>query len=123
MTSYWGASQIASRLGVTTEAVRKWIDRFADTSAPFPAPDVEINEADGRITRGWSPDRWDEIATWSETDRNRARSASQRAKGGRSTDSVPKSQLTTRSSGRPWESLVQNAYDTEVERWYTRNPE
>jgi hypothetical protein len=69
MTMYWGASRIATQLGVATGTVAKWIDRFSTTSEPFPAPDVEIVETDGRITRGWSPQRWPEIERWATTDR------------------------------------------------------
>ncbi|GAB1512015.1 hypothetical protein [Actinophytocola sp. KF-1] len=64
MAQYWGASQLAEGLGVATGTITKWINRFADALNPFPAPDVEIVETDGRVTRGWSPDRWDEIDQW-----------------------------------------------------------
>jgi hypothetical protein len=69
MAKYWGASQLAARFGVATGTITKWISRFADTTQPFPAPDVEIVETGGRVTRGWSPDRWDEIKLWADADR------------------------------------------------------
>jgi hypothetical protein len=120
MTTYWGASKIASRLGVTTEAVRKWIDRFADTAAPFPAPDVEIEEADGRLTRGWSADRWKEIEHWSTRDRYKARFAGQRQRASLASEAVPNAELATKSSGQAWESLVQNAEPPDIRRLYHR---
>ncbi|KZB79633.1 hypothetical protein [Amycolatopsis regifaucium] len=72
MTEYWGASQIAGRLGVATGTVTKWVERFAATDHPFPEPDVEIVETGGRITRGWAPHRWPEIKKWADKDRRYA---------------------------------------------------
>jgi len=69
MTQYLGASQVAHQLGVATSTVTKWITRFAESSAPFPAPDVEITEVDGRVTRGWSPRRLPDIERWATADR------------------------------------------------------
>ncbi|MFB9297016.1 helix-turn-helix domain-containing protein [Kibdelosporangium philippinense] len=69
MTQYLGASQIARQLGVSTGTVTKWITRFAASGAPFPPPDVEIAETGGRVTRGWSPQRWPDIQQWAAADR------------------------------------------------------
>jgi hypothetical protein len=66
MSVYWGASRIAAQLGVATGTITKWIERYAATEKPFPAPDVEIAETDGRVTRGWSPRRWPEIEQWAQ---------------------------------------------------------
>jgi hypothetical protein len=73
MTEYWGASRIAAQLGVATGTIAKWIDRFADTMSPFPAPDVEVVETDDRVTRGWSPKRLPEIEQWARQDRYEVR--------------------------------------------------
>ena len=72
MAEYWGASRIAAELGVATGTVTKWIERFARTTHPFPNPDVEIAETDGRVTRGWASYRWPEIKKWAEKDRRNA---------------------------------------------------
>jgi hypothetical protein len=69
---YWGASQIAGRLGVATGTVTKWVERFAHTDHPFPEPDVKIVETGGRVTRGWASYRWPEIKKWADKDRRNA---------------------------------------------------
>ncbi|PZG03220.1 hypothetical protein [Nonomuraea aridisoli] len=58
--SYLGVLGIAQALGVSRHAVHKWRTRYpADSSHPFPEPDVDI---DG--SPGWRPDRLEEITRW-----------------------------------------------------------
>ncbi|HEX6356577.1 hypothetical protein [Actinophytocola sp.] len=57
---YIGAVGIADALGVSRHAVHKWRSRYpANSSHPFPHPDVEI---DGNP--GWRPTRIDEVTRW-----------------------------------------------------------
>lgn len=57
---YIGAVGIAEALGVSRHAVHKWRTRYpAESSHPFPAPDVEI---DG--TPGWRATRVAEVTQW-----------------------------------------------------------
>ncbi|HVV18063.1 MAG TPA: hypothetical protein VHF06_01415 [Pseudonocardiaceae bacterium] len=59
-TQYIGAAGIGEALGVSRHAVHKWRTRYpADSSHPFPEPDVEI---DGNP--GWLPGRIAEVAWW-----------------------------------------------------------
>ncbi len=60
---YLGVVGVAEALGLGRHAVHKWRARYpADSSHPFPAPDVEIDGAPG-----WRPDRLRAIAHWRET--------------------------------------------------------
>lgn len=71
-TRYLGTTEIASRLGVGGRTVIKWIERYANTSAPFPACDAEIGHG-GQTTRGWLPTRWPEIERWVSIERGAVR--------------------------------------------------
>ncbi|GAA5051658.1 transposase-like protein [Thermocatellispora tengchongensis] len=64
MTEYYlGVLGIAQALGVSRHAVHKWRSRHpADSSHPFPEPDVDI---DG--TPGWRRDRLEEITRWRDS--------------------------------------------------------
>ena len=60
---YLGPAGLADALGVSRAAVYKWRSRYpADSSNPFPEPDVDI---DG--SPGWLPDRLDEVHRWRES--------------------------------------------------------
>jgi hypothetical protein len=72
-TRYFGTSRIAAKLHVAAGTVSKWIERYADTAAPFPAPDVEIEDRNGRVTSGWCPARWPEIEHWAAEARHTVR--------------------------------------------------
>jgi len=57
---YLGVLGIAEALGVTRHAVHKWRTRYpADSSHPFPEPDVEVDGAPG-----WRAGRVGEITRW-----------------------------------------------------------
>lgn len=57
---YIGPVQLGEALGVSRFAVPRWQARFpADSSHPFPAPDIEV---DG--TPGWRPNRVTEVSRW-----------------------------------------------------------
>jgi hypothetical protein len=57
---YLGVVGIAEALGVSRHAVHKWRSRYpADSTHPFPEPDVEL---DG--VPGWEPDRLSEVREW-----------------------------------------------------------
>lgn len=59
---YLGVLGVAEALGVSRHAVHKWRSRYpSDSAHPFPAPDVEIDEAPG-----WAEARLDEIVQWRE---------------------------------------------------------
>jgi hypothetical protein len=59
---FLGVVGVAEALGVTRHAVHKWRARYpADSSHPFPEPDVEID-----TTPGWRADRLEEIVRWRE---------------------------------------------------------
>lgn len=57
---YVGPVALGEALGVSRFAVPRWQARFpADSSHPFPAPDIEV---DG--TPGWRPNRISEVTRW-----------------------------------------------------------
>jgi hypothetical protein len=60
--SYLGVVGVADALGVSRHAVHKWRSRYpADSTHPFPEPDVEVDGAPG-----WRHDRLTAIAGWHE---------------------------------------------------------
>lgn len=60
---YLGVVGVAEALGIGRHAVHKWRARYpADSSHPFPEPDVEVDGAPG-----WRSDRLRVIARWHET--------------------------------------------------------
>lgn len=48
-----GQATIAEWCSVTTAAVAMWIIRYND----WPEPDVEVTNRDGKVIRGWLPER------------------------------------------------------------------
>lgn len=57
---YIGVVSIAEAMAVSRHAVHKWRSRYpADSTHPFPSPDVDIDGAPG-----WRPGRLTEVTLW-----------------------------------------------------------
>lgn len=67
---YHGAAAIAAILGVDADTISIWRTRFAETSHPFPPPDVEISRIGDprrRDVPGWSDASVKKIRKWHQT--------------------------------------------------------